>query len=358
MALALRVSHLTHRYADTTALHDVSLAVSAGSMLALVGESGSGKTTLLRTFNRTVEPARGSVFVGDDDVTTLDVVGLRRRVGYVPQSGGLLPHWTVERNVALVPSLNGNANPGLAAARALDVCGLAPNAFAHRYPHELSGGQRQRVAIARALAGEQQVVLLDEAFGALDAISRSDLLDAFASIHAALGFTAVLVTHDLGEAIRLADAIAVMRVGRIEQIGVVRDLIDRPSTSGGTSELERLRGVHQQSQRTGGRTWRAVAIRSGVGVRVSRWQRDRDVCWRPGYRRRPQRSATIRYCVVRWEQRGRSRRGECRRLIELGRQTGATHGGRNAPSGREATQRIWSVRHVGERVGVVRGLAR
>ena len=230
MALALRVSRLTHRYADTTALHDVSLAVSAGSMLALVGESGSGKTTLLRTFNRTVEPARGSVFVGDDDVTTLDVVGLRRRVGYVPQSGGLLPHWTVERNVALVPSLNGNANPGLAAARALDVCGLAPNAFAHRYPHELSGGQRQRVAIARALAGEQQVVLLDEAFSALDAISRSDLLDAFASIHAALGFTAVLVTHDLGEAIRLADAIDVMRLGRIEQIGVVRDLIDRPSS--------------------------------------------------------------------------------------------------------------------------------
>ena len=241
MAHALRVSNLTHRYTDSTALHDVSLAVPAGSMLALVGESGAGKTTLLRTFNRIVEPARGSVFIGDDDVTTLDLVGLRRRVGYVPQSGGLLPHWTVGRNVALVPTLAGHPNPARAAARALDVCGLAPDAFVHRYPHELSGGQRQRVAIARALAGEQQIVLLDEAFSALDAISRSDLLDAFASIHAAVGFTAVLVTHDLGEAIRLADAIAVMRLGRIEQIGVVRDLFDRPSSPYVHALVERAR---------------------------------------------------------------------------------------------------------------------
>ena len=210
-------------------------------MLAVVGESGSGKTTLLRTFNRTVEPAPGCVFVDDMDVTTQDPVGLRRRIGYVPQSGGLLPHWTVGRNVALVPMLVGHPDAVGAAAHALDVCGLAPATFVNRYPHELSGGQRQRVAIARALAGQQQLVLLDEAFSALDAISRSDLLESFASIRALVGFTAVLVTHDLGEAMRLADAIAVMRLGRIEQIGVVRDLIDRPSSPYVQALVERAR---------------------------------------------------------------------------------------------------------------------
>ena len=230
MALALRIAGLTHRFPDVTALDDVSLTVPAGSMLALVGESGSGKTTLLRSINRTAEPAPGRVFLDDQDVTSYDPVALKRRIGYVPQTGGLLPHWTVSRNVALVPTLLHRPDPAAAAREALEQCGLPPATFADRYPHELSGGQRQRVALARALAAQQELVLLDESFSALDAISRNEVLESFVAIRAALGFTAVLVTHDLGEAARLGDAIAVMRAGRIEQVGSLHDLMAHPST--------------------------------------------------------------------------------------------------------------------------------
>ncbi len=230
MSIELRVDSLTHRYGGVTALHDVSLTVPAGAMLAIVGESGSGKTTLLRAFNRTIDPAPRCVFVNGEDVTALEAVALRRRIGYVPQSGGLLPHWTVHRNVALVPTLAQLADPAAAANEALSRCGLSPSDFGGRFPHELSGGQRQRVALARALAAKQSLVLLDESFSALDAISRNALLDTFADIRGALGFTSVLVTHDLGEAARLADRIAVMRAGRIEQIDTLRRLIDDPAT--------------------------------------------------------------------------------------------------------------------------------
>jgi osmoprotectant transport system ATP-binding protein len=241
MAFELRASHFTHRYAQTVALHDVTLVVPAGTLLALVGESGSGKTTLLRAFNRTIEPSPGTVYVDGHDVTTSDVVQLRRRIGYVPQSGGLLPHWTVGRNVALVPSLIQQADPERAARSALERCGLSPGTYYDRYPHELSGGQRQRVAIARALAAQQRAVLLDESFSSLDAISRTELLDTFAAIRAELGFTAILVTHDLGEAVRLADSIAVMRAGRIEQLGTVRDLVDDAATPYVSALVKRAR---------------------------------------------------------------------------------------------------------------------
>ncbi len=230
MSTNLRVVSLTHRYGTVTALCDVTVTVAAGTLLAIVGESGSGKTTLLRAFNRTIEPAPGCVFVDGEDVTVQDPVALRRRIGYVPQAGGLLPHWSVHRNVALVPTLSGQGDPPAEANDALSRCGLAPEIFGKRFPHELSGGQRQRVALARALAARQGLVLLDESFSALDAISRSELLDTFADIRRALGFTAVLVTHDLGEAARLADSIAVMRAGRIEQIDTLRALIDHPAT--------------------------------------------------------------------------------------------------------------------------------
>jgi len=246
MALKLRVSSYTHRYAEVVALSDVSLLVPAGSLLAIVGESGSGKTTLLRSFNRMVEPAPGAVFVDEVDVTSMDAVLLRRRIGYVPQSGGLLPHWTVGRNVALVPTLLDQADRDGAARRALERCGLSPSVYFGRYPHELSGGQRQRVALARALAAEQQLLLLDESFSALDAISRSELHDVFADLRATLGFTAVLVTHDLGEAARLADAVAVMRAGRIEQLAAVRALMHAPATDYVTMLVDRARNTAQR----------------------------------------------------------------------------------------------------------------
>ncbi len=245
MPPVLTATGVTVRYGSVTALDDVSATVPAGGLLALVGESGSGKTSLLRCFNRMVQPAAGLVLVDGADVRTSDTVTLRRRIGYVPQNGGLLPHWTIARNVALVPRLNGRADADLLAAAALERCGLPAGRFGARYPHELSGGQRQRAAIARALAASQDVLLLDESFSALDAISRHELLEAFLTLRRELAFTAVLVTHDLGEAARLADTIAVMRAGRIEQCAPLATLRDAPATPYVAALLHRAQAAAQ-----------------------------------------------------------------------------------------------------------------
>lgn len=230
MSAALDASQLLHSFGTVRALDGVSIRVPKGEALAIVGESGSGKTTLLRCFNRLVEPQHGSVHVQGTDVRSLNPVALRRRIGYVPQTGGLLPHWTVQRNVALVPTLIHHAAPDQAAAHALELVGLSVAEYGARYPHELSGGQRQRVALARALAAQQEIVLLDEPFGALDAISRSALHEVFSRLRTELGFTAVLVTHDLAESARLAESIVVMRAGRIEQTGSIEELQRNPAT--------------------------------------------------------------------------------------------------------------------------------
>ena len=177
-----------------------------------------------------VEPLGGRITVGGSDVLSLPAVALRRQTGYVQQDGGLLPHWRVLRNVALVPTLLGDADADGAALSALALVGLPPARFATRYPHELSGGQRQRVALARALAARPGVILLDEPFGAVDAITRADLQSAFEEVRRELGFTMLLVTHDLAEAARLADDVAVMRQGRVEQCGPVDQLLRSPAT--------------------------------------------------------------------------------------------------------------------------------
>lgn len=223
---------MVKNYADgTAALAGVSLAVPPGETLALVGESGSGKTTLLRLFNRMVDPSQGEVRVEGRPVSELDAIALRRRTGYVPQDGGLIPHWRVERNVDLVPRLLGwdADRRGARVREMLDLVGLSPEVHAARFPSELSGGQRQRVALARALAADPRVVLLDEPFGALDALTRLELHRQFLELRRTLGKTLVLVTHDLTEAFRLADRIAVMRGGRVLQIGPPAELAERPA---------------------------------------------------------------------------------------------------------------------------------
>ena len=226
---ALEASGVVKRYGSTVALDGVSLEVPLGSCLALVGESGSGKTTLLRCFNRMVAPDAGEVCVRGRPVDSFDPIELRRRTGYVQQEGGLLPHWSVARNVALVPWLHGDATAPERARRALDLVGLAPERFGDRWPRELSGGQRQRVAIARALAADPDIVLLDEPFGALDAITRSDLRRSFDELRRELGVTAVMVTHDLHEAIELADRIAVMKDGTLVQLATAALLVEQPA---------------------------------------------------------------------------------------------------------------------------------
>jgi len=236
---ALVAERVSKRFGTVVALNDVSLSVSTGSLLALVGESGSGKSTLLRCFNRLVDPDSGAVFVDDENVASLDAVALRRRIGYVPQDGGLLPHWRVQRNVELVLRLNGDARPEERARDALALVGLDPGKFADRWPRELSGGQRQRVAIARAIAAEPKVMLLDEPFGALDAITRSELQDAYAALRARLSMTTVLVTHDIREAFLLATQVAVMHAGRVEQLDSPDELTHVPRTSYVRTLLER-----------------------------------------------------------------------------------------------------------------------
>ncbi len=226
----LEARDVVARFGDVYALDGVSLRIEAGGCTALVGESGSGKTTLLRCFNRMVRPQGGAVLVGGTDVTSLSEVALRRRIGYVPQNGGLLPHWNVLRNVALVPRLTGRADAAQAATVALDLVGLPAEEYGARLPHELSGGQRQRAAIARALAGQPAVLLMDEPFGALDAITRADVQAAFAALRRRLGTTTLLVTHDLLEARLIADEMVVMRSGRIEQCGTFTMLRDAPAT--------------------------------------------------------------------------------------------------------------------------------
>ena len=229
-APSLSVAQVTKRHATVLALDDVSLAIDGGECLALVGESGAGKSTLLRCINRLDHTDSGRIAIGGQDIAGREPVELRRAIGYVPQEGGLLPHWRVRRNVALVPWLTGAPDSARRADTALDLVGLSAGEMADRWPHELSGGQRQRVAFARALAGGQSLLLLDEPFGALDAITRSDLQRMLARLRAARPLTIVLVTHDLREALLLADQVAVLRGGRLEQVAPPHELRTAPAT--------------------------------------------------------------------------------------------------------------------------------
>ena len=198
-------------------LDDLNLQIAPGEILILLGESGCGKTTTLKLINRLIEPTSGEILVEGKRTTDWDAIGLRRHIGYVLQEAGLFPHFTVAENVSLVLRLNGfdENKKRDRTDEMLDLVGLDPARFADRFPHELSGGQRQRVGVARALAADPSIVLLDEPFGALDAITRTNLQKEFARLVRDLGKTAVFVTHDLHEAMLLGSRIALMDKGRI-----------------------------------------------------------------------------------------------------------------------------------------------
>jgi osmoprotectant transport system ATP-binding protein len=195
----------------------LSLDILRGETLVLLGESGCGKTTTLRLINRLLEPTAGAVLVEGKDTREWDAVRLRRRTGYVIQDAGLFPHFTVERNVALVPTLEGweAARVSGRARELLRLVGLEPERFAARFPAELSGGQRQRVGVARALAADPPLLLMDEPFGALDPLTRASLQREFAALQKRLGKTVVFVTHDVREALMLGSRVALMSAGRI-----------------------------------------------------------------------------------------------------------------------------------------------
>lgn len=201
----------------TKILEDINLQIFGGEILVLLGESGCGKTTTLKLINRLIEPTSGEVLVEGKSTKDWDAIKLRRKIGYVLQEGGLFPHFTVEKNVALVPDLE-NWEKGKTREKVyelLDLVGLNHQKFSDRFPNELSGGQRQRVGVARALAANPDLLLLDEPFGALDAITRTNLQKEFARLVKDLGKTAVFVTHDLHEAFILATRICLMDKGKI-----------------------------------------------------------------------------------------------------------------------------------------------
>ena len=201
-------------YGEAVAVAGVSCAIEAGSFVALVGASGSGKSTLLKMVNTLVEPTSGRVLFGGEDVTSLKPARLRRRVGYVFQGIGLFPHFSVAENIAIGPRLTGDKLPPERIAELLALVELDP-ALAKRMPDELSGGQRQRVGVARALAGEPELLIMDEPFGALDPVTRDALGRKVRELHERLGLTSVMVTHDMAEALLLADRVLVMDKGAL-----------------------------------------------------------------------------------------------------------------------------------------------
>ena len=213
-------------------LNNISFSIDSGETVVLLGRSGSGKTTTLKLINRLIEPTSGEVLVEGKKTTDWDAIRLRRRIGYVIQEVGLFPHFTVERNVALVPSLESWPEEKLRRRvhEMLDLVGLDSAQFAKRLSRELSGGQRQRVGVARALAADPSILLLDEPFGALDPITRSEMQKEFRDLRKRLGKTAVFVTHDLREAFTLADRIGLVKDGQIVALTPAREFhkVDHP----------------------------------------------------------------------------------------------------------------------------------
>ena len=220
----------TYGRGEALAVANVSLDVAGKTFIALVGTSGSGKTTVMKMINRLIEPDTGAVMIDGEPVTACDASQLRRRIGYVFQGAGLFPHMTVAENIGITPSLLGWLPDEIAARTAtlLDLVAL-PGSFGGRLPNELSGGQQQRVAVARALAAKPAIVLMDEPFGALDPVTRDNLGTAYRALHDTLGLTTIMVTHDMQEAILLADRIVVMKGGRIIADVTPRGLLDPQS---------------------------------------------------------------------------------------------------------------------------------
>ncbi len=243
----ISLENLTKQYGATAVVDGVSMVIERNSITVIVGTSGSGKSTLLRMINRLVEPTRGRVLIDGHDTTGEPAHLLRRRIGYVIQGYGLFPHRTVAENIATVPRLLGwdEARIRIRVAGLLSVFQLDPGAYAHAFPHQLSGGQQQRVGVARALAAEPAVLLMDEPFGALDPIIRAKAQDDLLDIQRRFGTTILLVTHDMDEAFRLGDRVAVMSHGRLLQYDRPAVLLTRPADP----FVSRMTGISDRAMR-------------------------------------------------------------------------------------------------------------
>jgi len=219
-------------HGKTFCVNNVSLTIESGETLVILGSSGSGKTSTLKMINRLIEPTSGSIEIDGQDIKSYDPIQLRRSFGYAFQGVGLFPHMTIAENIAIVLRLlNHPKKERISKAQSLlELVNLDPKLFANRYPDELSGGQQQRVGVARALSTDPNCLLMDEPFGALDAINRNDLQEELIRIKKELNKTVVFVTHDILEAARIADRIAVMHNGNLEQVGSKENIINNPAT--------------------------------------------------------------------------------------------------------------------------------
>lgn len=234
-ASAIHFDHVSKRFPQSevpaAAVDDVTLQIEPGELVVLIGPSGCGKTTLLKLINRLYEPTGGVITIDSRNAQEFNAPDLRRHIGYVIQQGGLFPHYTVAENVAVVPGLLGwdKARTRARVDELLTMVGLPPEQYRNRYPAQLSGGQQQRVGIARAIAASPGTLLMDEPFGALDAITRGNLQMELLSLHEQLGQTIVFVTHDIDEAVLLADRVAVMRQGKVVQFDTALNIIMHPA---------------------------------------------------------------------------------------------------------------------------------
>ncbi|AQU78217.1 MULTISPECIES: betaine/proline/choline family ABC transporter ATP-binding protein [Planococcus] len=228
----IRFENVTKRFPDgTEALKDISLVLPTNELTAIIGPSGCGKTTLMKMINKLEKPTEGSIFIDEKPINGMDEVQLRRSIGYVIQRIGLFPHMTISDNVALVPKLLDwtKDKKEQRVRELLQLVGLDPEVYMERYPLELSGGQQQRVGVVRALAGDPNIVLMDEPFSALDPISREQLQDELRNLQQTINKTIVFVTHDMDEALKIADSVILMRDGQVEQVGTPQQLIDNPA---------------------------------------------------------------------------------------------------------------------------------
>jgi osmoprotectant transport system ATP-binding protein len=227
----VQVEHVYKQFGSTAAVAGVSFEVAAGETLVLLGSSGSGKTTMLKMINRLIDATSGTIRIDGKDIASQSAVDLRRNIGYVIQQIGLFPHYTVEENIGLVPALLKWPATSIRnrTYQLLETVGMAPSEFAAKYPHQLSGGQQQRVGLARALAANPPIILMDEPFGALDPIIRQAIRQEFLQLDEFREKTTILVTHDVMEAVQLADRICLMDKGTIQQIGSAKELLLHPA---------------------------------------------------------------------------------------------------------------------------------
>jgi osmoprotectant transport system ATP-binding protein len=228
---AVQFQQVSKMYGKTQIVKAIDLFVAPGRLVTLIGPSGCGKTTTLKMINRLIEPSSGKILVEGQDISEANPVELRRHIGYVIQQIGLFPHMTIEENIGLVPRLKGTSKTDLArkTEELLDLIGLDPSQYRHRYPRELSGGQQQRIGVARALASDPSIILMDEPFSALDPISREQLQDELLKLQATLHKTIVFVTHDMDEALKIADEIVLMKSGDLVQIASPEHLLRHPA---------------------------------------------------------------------------------------------------------------------------------